>query len=82
VIQKIFEKGSIEGITDHQLLNFVKSRVNVCLQQLGYGKLYEVSYNPIAKWFYKNINTVQFHDFFTGVGNSYNRDWDETKFVF
>lgn len=82
VVQKIFEKGSIEGITDHQLVNFVKSRINVCLQQLGYPKLYEVSYNPIAKWFYKGINTVQFHDFFTGVGNSYNRDWDETKFTF
>jgi hypothetical protein len=43
--------------------------------------MYEVSYNPISEWFYKGINDYQFNDFFSGTGNQYHRNWDETAFV-
>lgn len=81
IIKKIFEQGQIKGITDHQMIEFVKSRLNLCLRNLGIADLYEVTYNPIASWFYKGINSIQFHDFFNRVGNEYNRSWDESKFV-
>lgn len=81
IIQMVFEKGEIKGITAHQLENFVQSRVNECLKQLGFEKEYDVKYNPIAEWFYKGINDYQFNDFFSGVGNQYNRNWDETGFT-
>lgn len=81
IIEMIFEKGKIEGITETQLKNFVQSRLDLCLNNLGTTKLFNVKYNPIKDWFYKNINTVNFHDFFTGIGNSYNRDWDEKRFI-
>lgn len=80
IIDKIFEKGKIDGITDVQMKNFVESRINLCLQNLGIKTIFDVNYNPINKWFYKNITTIQFHDFFAGVGNSYNRNWDEGRF--
>lgn len=80
IIDMIFEKGKIEGITDHQMKCFVQSRINICLKNLGIEPLFEVKYNPIADWFYDSINAVQFHDFFTGVGNEYNRDWNEKGF--
>ena len=81
IISKLFEQGDIKGITAHQLENFVQSRVNECLMQLGFEKEYEVKYNPIADWFYKGINGYQFNDFFSGQGREYNRDWDETGFT-
>lgn len=81
IIDMMFEKGPIQGITDVQMKHFVDSRLNICLQQLGMKNLYEVKYNPIAKWFYKNINSVKFHDFFVKVGNSYNRNWVASDFV-
>lgn len=81
IIAKMFSKGKIEGITAHQLENFVKSRINECFKDLNFGKVYEVDYNPIASWFYKGINDYQFNDFFSGQGNQYNRNWDETGFV-
>jgi len=81
IIAMLFEKGEIKGITPHQLENFVQSRLNKCLEQLGFDKLYEVSYNPISEWFYKGINDYTFNDFFSGVGNQYNRNWDETGFT-
>lgn len=81
IVKMIFEKGPIEGITEKQLVNFVESRINECLKQLGFKKQYDVKYNPIAEWFYKAINDYSFNDFFSGIGNQYHRNWDETAFV-
>ncbi len=81
IIAMLFEKGKIEGITAHQLENFVQSRINHCLANLGFEKEYEVKYNPIAEWFYKGINDYQFNDFFSGQGNQYHRNWDESAFT-
>lgn len=78
----VFEKGNIEGITETQLGHFNDSRVNVCLEQLGYTKEYEVPYNPIGAWFYQGINNFQFNDFFSGIGASYSRAWNETEFTY
>lgn len=80
IIDMIFEKGKIKGITDLQLKNFVKSRINLCLQQLEINPIFEVTYNPIADWFYKSINGGQLHDFFFKLGSEYNRDWNENEF--
>lgn len=74
IVGKIFEKGPIDGITPFELNQFVKSRLNICVEQLGYDAIYDVAVNPIENWFYEGINAVQFKDFFTpGVGNEYNR---------
>jgi len=80
IISMLFDKGPIPGITAHQLECFVQSRVNECLKELGYSKEYEVTYNPIASWFYDGINKFQFNDFFSGVGREYNRNWDQSEF--
>lgn len=81
IIQMVFEKGEIEGITETQMVNFVKSRINECMKLLGFKPLYEVKYNPIADWFYKSINDFQFNDIFAGQGREYHRNWDEKGFV-
>lgn len=80
IVDKIFEKGKIEGITDVQMKHFIDSRINLVLRNLGYDNLYEVKYNPIADWFYDGINGYSFNDFFSGTGNQYSRDWDEGDF--
>lgn len=81
IIDMIFEKGSIDGITAKQLKHFVESRINECLRQLGYQKFIEVKYNPIADYFYKGINDFKFNDFFSGISAEYHRSWDESEFV-
>jgi ribonucleoside-diphosphate reductase beta chain len=81
IIKLTFSKGKIEGISDVQLIHFVESRINECLKELGYPKLFDVKYNPIADWFYKGINDYQFNDFFSGLGSQYNRNWSEPDFV-
>lgn len=81
IIDMVFEKGSIKGITPTQMEHFVESRIDSCLEYLGINKVYKPKYNPIADWFYKNITTSQFHDFFHKIGSEYNRDWNERKFI-
>lgn len=81
IIDMVFEKGSMEGITKEDLKTFVRSRINICLSNLGIEGIYEIAKNPIADWFYKNITGTLFHDFFQKVGNSYKRTWSEKSFV-
>lgn len=82
LIAKLFEKGPIEGITAHQLERFAMSRINLCLRNLGYTDLEEVTYNPIKDWFYKNINSYHMGDFFSSTSNSYKRGWSAEGFTF
>ena len=81
IIAKLFEKGKIDGVTPLQLENFTKSRLNICLAQLGFAKEFDVEYDPISEWFYKGINDYQFNDFFAGQGREYHRNWPEDDFV-
>lgn len=81
IIDMIFEKGDIKGITANQMNNFIQSRINVCLSQLDIEPLYKVEYDPISTWFYKNINSGSLHDFFAKQGNNYSRDWKESNFT-
>lgn len=76
IINNIFAKGPIEGITAHQMKEFVKSRVNIKLKDIGIKPIYEVTYNPIANWFYKMINNVEMTDFFDRSPTAYTHDWD------
>ena len=81
IIKMIFEHGKIDGITEHQMVNFVQSRINLCLKELGFQKMFEVTSNPIADYFYKALSDFSFNDFFSGVGAEYQRDWDEGGFI-
>lgn len=82
IIDKIFEEGDIDGITKTQLDSFVKSRINICLRNIGYKNMYEITYNPIADYFYKSINGYSMNDFFVSVGNQYERSWTGEGFTF
>ena len=60
IIDILFQQGEIKGITAHQLLCFVQSRLNECMKELDMPKYYEVKYDPISNWFYQGINNYQF----------------------
>lgn len=79
IIDNIFSKGKITGITDHQLKEFVKSRINKKLRDIGFKPIYEVTYNPVASWFYKSINSIEFTDFFSRSATGYINHWNFNK---
>lgn len=81
IIDKIFERGEIKGITKESLKKFVDHRISVCLVALGISKDV-LPAGPVGDWFYKDINDYKFNDFFAGQGREYTRNWDEKGFVF
>jgi len=80
IIDMVFSKGNIKGITETQMKNFMQSRLDLVLETLGLNKMYSPTYNPISKWFYKMIGSDSQHDFFAKLGSSYNRNWSESGF--
>lgn len=79
IIDNIFSIGKIEGITDTQLKNFVKSRINKKLKDIGIEPIYEITYNPIAAWFYKRIGQIEMTDFFDRGSTFYTAKWNFGK---
>ncbi len=83
IIEMIFDHGDIPGLDKEDMKTFIKSRINLCLNNLGYkDKAFEVNENPIADWFYLGINGYQLADFFTGVGSEYQRNRSSHDFTF
>jgi len=78
IVDMIFEKGEIDGIDRDDLKLFISQRIKRLWGNLFDEPTPEETSN-VAKWFYKDINMVKFHDFFTGIGSEYNRDWNEDK---
>jgi ribonucleotide reductase beta subunit family protein with ferritin-like domain len=68
-------EAAINDITASQLKNFIRSRANQVLSDLGMEPLYEIKENPIADWFYKGANSIKVHDFFASGTNQYRRGW-------
>tara|TARA_R110002073_G_scaffold309611_3_gene479953 strand:+ start:10276 stop:11238 length:963 start_codon:yes stop_codon:yes gene_type:complete len=81
IIDRMVPNDDVEGISVASMKVFARHRVNLCLQQLGLQPLFNEEKNVIKEWFYDGINAVQLHDFFVGVGNEYNRDWNERRFT-
>lgn len=81
IVDEVFSKGNIPGITAVQMKHFVDSRVDYILQQLGLKKVHNVKYNPIAEWFDKVVESYQYVDFFAGAGSSYSRGWNQQGFT-
>lgn len=82
IIDILFSRGEIEGIKAEDLKVFVRSRINLCLQNLGIAPAYpDLPANPIADWFYKGISQRKIHDFFAKAGSEYSRSWAPEKFT-
>jgi ribonucleotide reductase beta subunit family protein with ferritin-like domain len=80
----LMEKGDIgTGVTAKKMKVFAKSRVNICLNDLGMPSLFmaeELEGNEIAEWFYGGMQQYQMNDFFVGQGREYTRGWNEDNF--
>lgn len=78
IIKNIFKKGSIEGISPEYLENFVKHRIDVCLNQLGMKPLFSIVDD--FSWFYDDIAGAKATDHFVTLSSNYSRHWSEGEF--
>jgi ribonucleoside-diphosphate reductase beta chain len=80
VVDYLFGDDIINAISAEDLHNFIKSRVNFVLNELGFKSKYEVDNNPIAEWFFKDKESISMHDFFSTGTTNYKRGWKENNF--
>jgi len=80
VVDYLFGNDTINDMTSIDLHNFIKSRINFVLNELGFPNKFKVDNNPIADWFFKNTEAISIHDFFSTGTTNYKRGWKENNF--
>lgn len=80
IVERIFSKG-IPKLNKEDILSFVKQRIDLCLENLGYEPLFNDTNTTVADWFYQNTTSIKLHDFFSGgTGSEYSINWNPEKF--
>lgn len=80
VIEFLFkDESNINDITAEQLKLFIRSRVDTVMADLKLPTIYNVDANPISEWFYKDVNAITMHDFFSSMGSQYRRGWSTER---
>ena len=78
--KEIFIGGKVDTYTMKQANHFSEHRVDVCLVNAGFKPLFKPKYNPVAEWFYDDINSLRLHDFFAQSGGEYSMNWVAESF--
>lgn len=78
----IYSEGDIRTISKDEVLHFVRDRINVILGMLGIGRLYEQEDGVVSGWFYDQLNSFKYSDFFTATQIQYKRNWAKHKLKF
>jgi ribonucleoside-diphosphate reductase beta chain len=75
-IDKVFELGDLENLTKEELKNFIKHRINVKLNDLGYNSIIDdIDVNSVnnMKWFDHLSAGKQHTDFFANRVTNYSK---------
>jgi len=82
IIEKFHEKGNLRGITKEQFKTFIKSRINLCLNNFGIESIFDIAGedNPVEKWFGDKIKGYIANDFFASLGREYSTRFAENKY--
>ncbi|QIQ63804.1 hypothetical protein [Pseudomonas phage Epa43] len=82
IVDMIFEKGGIRVITKEEMIQFIRNRVDVVLVYLGYPALFGDEKGVVSGWFYQQLSTFKFSDFFAATQLQYTRNWAKHKLTF
>ena len=80
--KKIFEHGGIRTITQEEILDFIRDRINMVLSYLNCKPLYDKEEGVITDWFYAQLNSFKYSDFFSAQQIQYVRSWKKHQLGF
>lgn len=78
----IFSEGGIRTIEKEEILHFIRDRVNMVLSYLGYNKMFDQEVGTVSDWFYSQLNSYKYSDFFSAQQIQYVRDWKKHELKF
>lgn len=73
---------TIRTITKREIQHFVRDRVNAVLGYFGCPAMFAAKPGVVSKWFYDQLNSYKFQDFFATTQLQYRRNWKKHKLVF
>lgn len=82
ICDMIFEKGGIRTITKEEILHFVRNRIDEVLTYLNVEPLFKEPKGVVSEWFYSQLSTFKYADFFSNTQVQYTRDWAKHKLTF
>lgn len=82
IVDMLFAKGGIRVITKDELIQFIQNRVDVVLSYLEYPPLFGAEKGVVSGWFYQQLSTFKYSDFFAATQLQYRRSWAQHKLVF
>lgn len=82
IIEMIFEKGGIRTVTEDEMLHFVRNRIDVVLSYLKLKPLFGDKKGVVSEWFYNQLSTYKYSDFFHAQQVQYTRDWSKHLLTF
>lgn len=82
IINLIFEKGGIRTITKEDMLHFVRNRIDTVLDYLKMKPIYGDEQGVVSEWFYNQLSSYKYSDFFHSQQIQYVRSWDKSALRF
>lgn len=82
IIDMVFAVGGIRVVTKDEMIAFVRDRINTVLGYLGYAPVFYQPKGVVSEWFYQQLSTFKFSDFFTTTQLQYTRNWAQHKLTF
>jgi len=82
ICDMIFEKGGIRTIEKEDMLHFVRNRIDVVLTYLNAKTLFKDKQGKVSEWFYNQLSTFKYADFFNNTQIQYVRNWNKSKLKF
>lgn len=82
ICEMIFSGGEIRTITKEEILHFVRDRINVVMQLLGVKPLFEHEPGKVSDWFYAQLSSFKYSDFFSNQEIQYKRNWKKHELRF
>src|SRR5699024_171479 len=78
----IFEKEGIRTITKKEILHFIRNRIDFVLSNMGMRPIYGEKQGVVSEWFYNQLSSYKYSDFFSAQQIQYVRSWDKSKLSF
>lgn len=82
IVEMIFEKGGIRTVTKEEMLHFVRNRIDVVLSYLKMKPLFGDEKGVVSEWFYNQLSSYKYSDFFHAQQVQYVRSWSKHKLTF
>lgn len=82
ICEKIFEKGGIRTIEKEDILHFIRDRINLVLSYLKMKPMFEQEPGAVSGWFYNQLSSFKYADFFSNQQTQYKRSWKKHELRF